>query len=142
LNLYRHDKLTGLLGRRDFDNKFSEFFESKELFYLTLIDVNGLHNVNSNPKLGYEAGDELICSVAYKLTNISDTMVYRIGGDEFAILSFNPCKDKDLDDNYTCATMSSETFDTIRSMVKGVDGKLIKAKAAFYKLSDNTRRKR
>lgn len=142
LTLYRHDKLTGLLMRRDFEYKFSEFFESKETFYLTLIDVNGLKSVNSNPELGYEAGDELIVSVSYKICNFFDNVVYRIGGDEFAVLSYTPCAVYDsLDPSYTCATLSNKNFSSIREMVKGVDRELIKKKVEFYKNNENSRRK-
>jgi GGDEF domain-containing protein len=138
LNTYMHDKLTGLLMRRDFDNKFSDLFEAGKPFYLTLVDVNGLHNVNRDPEQGYDSGDDLIVSVAHKLTMNCENVVYRIGGDEFAILSYSePCHIKDK--TFTMASSESTNFKSIRQMMKDVDDKIIKLKKEFYKGDANRR---
>ena len=138
LNIYMHDKLTGLLMRRDFDHKFTEFFNSGKKFYLTLVDVNGLHNVNRDPNQGYDAGDDLIVSISHKLTMICDNVVYRIGGDEFAVLSYN--KPKITPDKlYSYAYMSNENFINTRHMMKSADKKIIEAKKILYTGSNNRR---
>ena len=136
LNIYMHDKLTGLLMRRDFDYKFAEFFEANEEFYLTLVDVNGLHELNR--KNGYDAGDDLITNVAHKLTIMCDNVVYRIGGDEFGIFSYtNPCYIKDK--NFCMATTSSKDFKSMRDMFNSVDEKIIDLKKELYKGSKDRR---
>ena len=132
LNIYMHDKLTGLLQRRDFDYKFAELFEKGEDFFLTLVDINGLHNINRDPEGGYDAGDDLITRVSHKLTMLCDNVVYRIGGDEFAILSYAEPK-LNTDKSYTMAHRSSTEFKSMRQMMKATDGDVLALKTELYK---------
>lgn len=89
---YKYDFLTGFKLRKDFDNYLNILFEryihEKKNFLLALIDLNNLHNVNRLD--GFEAGDKLIKEVADKIESLfSDCIsaeIFRIGGDEFAIL--------------------------------------------------------
>jgi diguanylate cyclase (GGDEF)-like protein len=89
---YKYDYLTGLKMRKDFDGYFRTLYEMYEFenrdFLLVLIDVDGLHNVNRNE--GYENGDKLIKKVGKQLIEVfndcNGSEVFRIGGDEFAVL--------------------------------------------------------
>lgn len=86
---YKFDFLTGLMGKRDYTNRIDNLFEDYKFtnaeFFFALIDINDLHNVNR--KNGYHEGDNLIKSVATKLeTFFQFHNIFRIGGDEFAIL--------------------------------------------------------
>jgi len=81
---WRHDLLTGMRMRRDFDDKFFEYFHFGVNFYLVLIDVDGLHDTNRD--YGYRTGDALIKSVASATKDRINGVHYRIGGDEFAVL--------------------------------------------------------
>lgn len=50
------------------------------------VDVNGLHEINNLP--GHQKGDDMLCCVADTLKNyFPEERVYRIGGDEFVMLS-------------------------------------------------------
>jgi GGDEF domain-containing protein len=136
---YKHDHLTGLLMRRDFDKKLNYmFFNSVNTFYLSIVDANGLHNINEEK--GYIAGDEYIKSIVNKLKRSTDNTVYRIGGDEFAIISYDKFECLESD-QYSCATVSSDGYNTIDETFNKLD-KLLKAeKNKFYSNSKNERRK-
>jgi diguanylate cyclase (GGDEF)-like protein len=94
---YKYDFLTGLKLRKDFDEYLRTLYEMYEFenreFTIVLIDINGLHTLNRT--VGYTAGDDLIKGVSAVLVDTfkecNGSEVFRIGGDEFAILikSFN-----------------------------------------------------
>lgn len=50
-----------------------------------LIDLNGLKKVND--EYGHEAGDFLIQKVAKNISKVFYGNIYRIGGDEFVVIS-------------------------------------------------------
>jgi len=89
VRVYRYDFLTNLKMRRDYFNDLKENNNK----WLTIIDINDLHTLNRHPDGGYEAGDRLIIDTVNALKEISETAnfnkdnIYRIGGDEFAIIS-------------------------------------------------------
>ncbi len=86
---YRMDKLTGLYRRDDFDETItrfiSEFNSKRKDFLVALVDLNDLHNLNYTH--GYDYGDDKLVQLADSLLEVFDkSLIYRIGGDEFAIL--------------------------------------------------------
>lgn len=94
---YKYDYLTGLKLRMDFDGYLKTLFEMYEfedrIFTLILIDIDGLHEINRTH--GYHEGDNLIKTVSNIILSsflecstveCSGAEVFRIGGDEFAIL--------------------------------------------------------
>ncbi len=85
-NFYR-DALTLLYNRHKYNQDLEAFRKSApEKFTCLYVDVNGLHELNNH--LGHEKGDDMLCSVADALRkHFSDDLVYRIGGDEFVVLS-------------------------------------------------------
>jgi diguanylate cyclase (GGDEF)-like protein/PAS domain S-box-containing protein/putative nucleotidyltransferase with HDIG domain len=82
-----HDQLTGLYNRRYFENKL-EVFSAKEHLPLSIImaDLNGLKLVNDG--FGHHEGDKLLIKTGEILKNNSprDSIVARIGGDEFVVI--------------------------------------------------------
>ena len=86
----RHDALTGLINRREFENRIREALEEARIqektFWLAFIDLDQFKIVNDTA--GHLAGDELLKRVAEQLRLlIRDTdLVARMGGDEFAVL--------------------------------------------------------
>ena len=83
------DTLTGLYNRNRFNEDLDRFgrqdFRSAGVIYL---DLNGLKDINDTK--GYQCGDQILKESAKKLQVIfSEHMIYRIGGDEFAILCLN-----------------------------------------------------
>ncbi|MCJ8282390.1 MAG: diguanylate cyclase, partial [Rivularia sp. ALOHA_DT_140] len=85
-----HDPLPGLPNRKYFLEQLQDSLEwSKQnhsLLGLLFIDLDGFKHVNDT--LGHEMGDQLLVTVAQRLSNTlrtSDT-VARLGGDEFTII--------------------------------------------------------
>jgi diguanylate cyclase (GGDEF)-like protein len=90
VHLARHDVLTGLANRAEFNNRLDE--ASKRLkrnggnITVMMIDLDRFKAVNDT--LGHLAGDQLLTEVAHRLqSTVRDTDVLaRLGGDEFAII--------------------------------------------------------
>ncbi|CAM3582245.1 diguanylate cyclase domain-containing protein [Arcobacter aquimarinus] len=85
-----HDNLTLLPNRRSLEKKVNEYIheclEKEKKFALYFIDLDGFKNVNDT--LGHDIGDLLLKEVAkiFKDTLRNEDFVFRIGGDEFAII--------------------------------------------------------
>lgn len=137
LATYRYDNLTGFKLRKDFNDKFFDYFSQNHKFHLTIIDINGLHRVNKN--MSYLDGDNLIRKVANYLVENCDGCLFRIGGDEFAILSINPpiCEENP---NFVYGTECSTKFNSSREMFNAVDKALKLKKESYYLESGNERR--
>ncbi len=82
-----HDQLTGLKNRAYFESELQQM-DRKENYPLGIIigDVNGLKLVND--AFGHESGDLLLKEAATAILNScpEQSLVARIGGDEFAIV--------------------------------------------------------
>jgi diguanylate cyclase (GGDEF)-like protein len=79
------DRLTGLANRRTLLSQIWALLDSH--FALLVLDINRLKDVNDT--LGHAAGDQLLRSIAERLTDTlagSDAFVARLDGDEFAVL--------------------------------------------------------
>jgi diguanylate cyclase (GGDEF)-like protein len=89
-HMARHDGLTGLLNRVEFEQKMSEALNRLsrhgESFALLMFDLDKFKAVNDT--LGHPAGDALLRTVADRLRSCTRELdaVARLGGDEFAIL--------------------------------------------------------
>lgn len=88
LILVDYDELTGLYNRRAFERDVDNIEKTQMNQFLTIVsfDINGLKYINDN--FGHAAGDELIVGTADCLKNTfnSNGKIYRIGGDEFAVI--------------------------------------------------------
>lgn len=88
--LGRLDSLTGLPNRRAFDGAFAElwarFVKLDEPCCLMSIDIDHFKSINDN--YGHAAGDEVLRSTAHLMkSNMRPAdRVYRVGGEEFAVL--------------------------------------------------------
>lgn len=89
----KHDSLTGLINRREFDNKLNKIISnpdnSDREHALCFIDLDRFKLINDS--CGHQAGDELLIKLSSRLKKIArDTdTVARMGGDEFAILMYS-----------------------------------------------------
>ncbi|MBP5354261.1 MAG: GGDEF domain-containing protein [Lachnospiraceae bacterium] len=81
------DALTGLQNRLAFDRYMEQVNpEGMIRFGCVYIDVNELHTVNNRD--GHEAGDQMLIEIAQLLlAQFAVDTVYRIGGDEFVVIS-------------------------------------------------------
>jgi diguanylate cyclase (GGDEF)-like protein/PAS domain S-box-containing protein len=98
--LVQHDVLTGLFNRRGFRNYMEDLVTSEKhktyfsvLFYL---DLNQFKSINDS--LGHQVGDDVLLAVSKRLTTLlgKDSMVSRLGGDEFIIIIPHISEDKHM----------------------------------------------
>jgi len=88
--LARHDALTGLFNRREFESRMADEQSRAQRLgsrcALLLFDVDHLQQVNES--CGHKAGDALLQSIAVLLRSTlrSHDIVARFGGDAFAVL--------------------------------------------------------
>lgn len=88
--LARHDALTGLFNRREFESRMADEQSRAQRLgsqcSLLLFDVDHLQQVNE--ARGHKAGDELLQSIGVLLRSTlrSHDIVARLGGDSFAVL--------------------------------------------------------
>ena len=93
------DELTGLFNRRYFNQTISDWLQTWQTrpftFALVMIDIDHFKNLNDH--YGHLEGDKALAKVANALIKhvqeIENAIVFRMGGEEFAILQ--PCKDCD-----------------------------------------------
>lgn len=81
------DELTGLQNRNAYEYKQSTYEKNDNILVIS-IDLNYLKKINDN--YGHQIGDEYIIGLANILRTIfRKEDIYRIGGDEFAIMVKN-----------------------------------------------------
>ncbi len=84
---FNRDALTQLFNRHKFNEDLGKLRKhGADRLLCVYIDVNGLHETNN--LLGHRKGDDMLCAVADALRGyFPDDRKYRIGGDEFVVLS-------------------------------------------------------
>ncbi len=94
----KHDPLTGLINRREFDERLNKIIlnpdKSNREHAICYIDLDRFKLVNDS--CGHQAGDELLKKISDRLKKIArDTdTVARLGGDEFAVIMYSCSLDK------------------------------------------------
>lgn len=80
------DVMTGVYNRNAYEYDVPAFLKKNKTVWYVVVDINQLKAANDT--YGHSFGDELIQTVAHLLENVvqRDGRVYRIGGDEFAVL--------------------------------------------------------
>ncbi len=142
------DSTTGLLNRNAYNEYLSEFDGGKlESMCCIFVDVNGLHEYNNT--YGHYAGDKMLKRVAISIKEcFSSDKCYRVGGDEFVILSENKNFKMMLEElqNFR-AQMESRRIHiaygmewrdenlNIKEMVKNADLKMYQNKERFYRMN-------
>lgn len=87
----RHDSLTGLLNRREFENRLEQTINEirryhDEQCWFCYLDLDQFKIINDT--CGHLAGDELLKQIAFKLVSVTREVdhIGRVGGDEFTII--------------------------------------------------------
>lgn len=85
--IYRQDSLTGLLNRNAYDSDVEQLrIADIGAVVCVYADMIGLHEVNNH--LGHKQGNRMLCEFADAARAFfGDDRLYRIGGDEFVIIS-------------------------------------------------------
>ncbi len=151
---FNRDALTMLFNRHTFQEDEERLKGGAPCRVSCLyVDVNGLHEVNNH--LGHQAGDNMLCTVADTLKKFfPDERVYRIGGDEFVVLSTRLSKGHMdtlverarstlLESSYEISVGAAEGDSTrVYNIVGMAELAMRKNKEDYYKRSGDTRRKR
>lgn len=85
-NLSYSDSLTKLKNTRAYSDALERLKDDDKEYGIVFIDVNGFKRINDT--YGHRAGDEILHITAERISNIirHDDVIYRIGGDEFAVI--------------------------------------------------------
>ena len=149
------DALTNLFNRLKFNEDMDKLEKSGSATFTCLyIDVNGLHELNN--VLGHQKGDDMLCCVADALRKyFPDESVYRIGGDEFVVMSITLSKSEIelaidqvrhdlLNDRYeiSIGIESGACEDGVEKIVADAEAKMRTDKANYYMHNGDRRRKR
>ena len=150
ISMAKTDPLTSLLNRWSYDLE-----TEKNVTGVISVDMNGLKAVNDSG--GHGAGDAALRKIADVLKSCvgAKASVYRIGGDEFAVLYKNASEEEVsaavgkmrrqlAKTEYTCsfgyAMVKPEG--TLKDAVRESDANMYAEKAAFYSEQENDRRGR
>ena len=156
LDTMNRDALTSLYNRLKFKEDLASLGEksNSQNFTCLYIDVNGLHELNN--LLGHQKGDDMLCCVADTLKKyFPDERAYRIGGDEFVVLSTKLSKSEvELAVNKVRRELRRDNYEISIGIENGACGgnaeKVVEAaeismrndKADYYMRKGDRRRKR
>jgi len=108
-----HDELTGIRGRRAFNESILSLDQQ---YAIAIVDID--HFKRFNDTYGHDTGDQVLCMVAKRLTQVGgDGQAFRCGGEEFAILFRNTSAQEALDHLETLR----ETIEKSTFRVRGAD---------------------
>ena len=80
-----HDELTGIRGRRAFNESLLSLDQQ---YAIAIVDID--HFKKFNDTCGHDVGDQVLCMVAKRLSQVAgDGQAFRCGGEEFAIVFRN-----------------------------------------------------
>jgi len=80
-----HDELTGIRGRRAFNESLLSLDQQ---YAIAIVDID--HFKKFNDTYGHDVGDQVLCMVAKRLSQVKgDGQAFRCGGEEFAIVFRN-----------------------------------------------------
>jgi diguanylate cyclase (GGDEF)-like protein len=126
-----HDELTGIRGRRAFNESLLSLDQQ---YAIAIVDID--HFKKFNDTYGHDVGDQVLCMVAKRLSDVGgDGQAFRCGGEEFAIVFRN-----------TSAKEAFEHLDALRKViekstfqVRGADRRAEKAAEKSAEKSSNRR---
>ncbi len=81
------DAMTGIANRRAFNERLNEEVDRRSGELLVAIDLDSFKAIND--RHGHEVGDEVLCELTHRLQRVAPkgSVVYRVGGDEFALIA-------------------------------------------------------
>lgn len=144
------DTLTSVYNRNKFNHDIEEYHQHPvEDIGIAYFDLNGLKEVNDTD--GHEAGDKLIKSTATGINSIFIGDTYRIGGDEFVVITCHVKKDifeKNVQEtieklnangiSVSFGTSWEQSSDNIEKQLTIADHKMYENKLSHYKELEET----
>ena len=153
--LNEYDTLTGLKNRNTYEAEYKEHSEDERRLLVIYIDANGLHELNNTK--GHAAGDEMLKSIASAVREaFGREYSYRTGGDEFVVIypgaellwaksQVENIKSRVEDAGYSVSVgyaKSEKSGEPLDEVIKRAEAEMYAAKALYYKINGNDRRKR
>lgn len=153
------DELTKCFNRHAYEKDINDLELNAEWIYISM-DLNGLKHANDS--YGHAAGDELICAAADCMKNSFSEYgkVYRIGGDEFVVITKNIGRFEEVLKNfersveewhgkyidsmtvsYGYVFSSEKKWNSVYDIAKAADKRMYESKANFYCEKERDRRK-
>jgi diguanylate cyclase (GGDEF)-like protein len=125
-----HDELTGIRGRRAFNESLLSLDQQ---YVIAIVDID--HFKKFNDTYGHDVGDQVLCMVASRLTEVGgDGQAFRCGGEEFAIV-FRNTSAKEAAEHLE---KLRETIENSSFRVRGSDRRAMKAAEAQAKINGGT----
>ena len=142
------DTLTSVYNRNKFNQDIEEYHQKPvEDIGVAYFDINGLKEVNDTK--GHAAGDKLVKNAATGINSVFIGDTYRIGGDEFVVITTHIKKDifeqnvqdaiKNLNENgisVSFGTSWEQSSDRIEKQLSTADHLMYKNKLSYYKELD------
>lgn len=148
------DQMTGVMNRRALEEFVENEIDPEIGTGVLMCDINGLKRAND--QLGHEAGDTMIRDVADCLSEVfTQKQVYRMGGDEFLVVSVASSKvafeqrvrtvrlliearGRSASMGYAYGYLTRDSFD---EMQKQADKLMYEDKRAYYEVHPDRRRR-
>jgi len=112
-----HDELTGIRGRRAFNDALLSLDQQ---YAIAIVDID--HFKRFNDTYGHDTGDQVLCMVASRLSEVSGGgQAFRCGGEEFAII-FRDVSARDALDHLDALRL---TIERSQFKVRGVERRTI-----------------
>ncbi len=147
-----NDMLTGLYNRNKYIKTVESYTENVlENIGVAYLDLNGLKRTND--QFGHEAGDRLIKNASSEISAVFPNSCYRVGGDEFVIISMDT--EKDVFENMidelkthsrenrisiSVGAMWSDKCDDLKKLLKAADKLMYDDKKKYYENTPYDRR--
>ncbi len=144
------DALTSVYNRNKFNRDIEEYHKKAiDDIGVAFFDINGLKEINDNQ--GHEAGDKLIQSAAKGINSVFLGDTYRIGGDEFVVITCQVKKEvfeKNIEEtirklqangiSVSFGTSWAQNSDNIQKQLTTADHLMYENKLLYYKEKEET----
>ena len=151
--LGERDLLTGLYNRNRYERDLPAYGQCRTSLGCIYVDANGLHELNN--RLGHDAGDEMLRTVAAGLLESFDSQrIYRIGGDEFVAFAadLERAETENLARKFSSrldaqgihvsvGVQWEQSVSSIEALVKGAEQRMYEDKRAYYSSGVHDRRR-
>lgn len=125
-DLMLHDHLTGLFNSFYLKEFFKQEKEAGKQYSLLYVDLDRFKEVND--EYGHDVGDELLKKIAslFKKTAPNDSVVARIGGDEFVFLI--PVSSEEM---IEAKKVTADLFELLKTQTIEIEGKQLSISASI-----------
>ncbi|MGN0340976.1 MAG: GGDEF domain-containing protein [Lachnospira sp.] len=112
------DGLTKVFNRRQLDKYIEQLIEESSCFSFALLDVDNFKSINDT--YGHGEGDKCLSCISSVLTGLFGETVFRYGGDEFAVVSFENADNTAAKLNKVNAMLAEKNPDYVLQTCSGV----------------------